>query len=395
MESDQAAHNGDALPPILEQELVPTNPPQLITDAAALGSLLDELRTAGSFGYDSEFIGEHTYYPHICVIQVATAERVSLIDTLQGLDLTPFWQLLADEGVEKIVHAGMQDLEPVLRHTGRPPRNIFDVQIAGAFAGMLYPSSLSRIVKELAGADINPGAKFSQWDRRPLSPVQMQYAANDVRYLPLLRSTIGEKLKEHGNTRWALAECATLEDPELYQVDPAKQRVRAAGVAALGPRRRAVLQELLRWRDELARSLNRPPRSVVPDPVLFDLARFNIKTADDLERIRGLSRPIKQHHSRAILELIQNTRATHTNQSYTRRRSMRDIEIDRDRVNALWLTIAGRAAARNIHPAVVTSKKELTRFIYADELGRSRQDMRLCHGWRAELLAGIVEQYQK
>lgn len=393
MKSHLAAHDGaeaDALPPIPAHALVPSNSPEIVVDSAGLDSLIGELRSAGAFSYDSEFIGEHTYFPHFCVVQVATAQRVTLIDPLTGLDLSPFWELLAQCDVEKIVHAGVQDLEPVLRFTGQPPCNIFDVQIASAFVGVHFPISLGKLVGELIGADLGRGAKFSQWDRRPLSPVQMQYAANDVRYLPLLRSLVGERLEALGNTQWALQECAALTDPSLYRFDPASQRVRATGVSSLGPRRNAVLRALLAWRDETARQLNSPPRSLVSDGVLFDLARVKINSTQDLVNIRGLPRPVRQRNGDVIVSIIQETMSLPIADDETRRRSLRDVEIDRQRVDTLWRTISEIAAQRSIHPAIVTSKKELTRYLYADEINIERSNMRICNGWRAELLAGIL-----
>src|SRR5215207_9504889 len=115
---------------------------KLITTQEGLIELIERLRAAGSFAYDSEFIGELTYLPKLCLVQVATTQEVSLIDPMVGLDLTPFWELIADASVEKVTHAGQQDLEPVIRHLNRPAQNVFDTQIVSGFVGMAYPVSL-------------------------------------------------------------------------------------------------------------------------------------------------------------------------------------------------------------------------------------------------------------
>ena len=118
-------------------------------------------------------------------------QRASLIDPMApGMDLTPFWEIVADAAVEKITHAGQQDLEPVIRHLNRPGQNVFDTQICAGFVGMAYPVSLSKLVKEVVGARLGKGLTFSHWDQRPLSAQQLKYAANDVRYLPAIRAEL-------------------------------------------------------------------------------------------------------------------------------------------------------------------------------------------------------------
>src|SRR5579871_2662562 len=164
----------------IEHALVPKGPATLIKQPAPLAELIDQLRTLGQFGYDSEFIGELTYVPKLCLIQVSTPQNIWLIDPLAGLDLKPFWELIADPAVEKIVHAGQQDLEPVVRELGRAPANVFDTQIAAGFIGLPYPLSLSKLTFEMTGAKLPKGLTFTRWDQRPLSPSQLRYAADDV-----------------------------------------------------------------------------------------------------------------------------------------------------------------------------------------------------------------------
>jgi ribonuclease D len=384
---EDAAAVGD-LPPILDHPLVPQGEPELITSQAAFDDLVASLRNQGRFGYDTEFIGEHTSYPKICVVQVATGDHVWLIDALAEIDLRPLWELLADPAVEKIVHAGEQDLEPVMRNLGppaRPPQNIFDTQIAAAFTGCPYPSSLRRLAELLLGADLGHGLKFSQWDHRPLTNVQRQYAANDVRYLPLLRHRIGERLEELGNTAWAAEECAALAEPSRYVTDADSLRLRS--MAWLSPREIAVARSLLEWREDLARHENMPPRTLVTDGVLLDLARTQPKTQADLARVRNLPRPVRRDWGDVMLKRIAESRDGAADGPFTPPAKI-DWTAERARVNAVWTKIAERARQREIDPAIVTSKKELAGHLRAEG---KRRTTRLTRGWRVELLAGLEE----
>ena len=242
--------------------LVSHDPPDLITTDEELAGLLAHLRAAGSFAYDSEFIGELTYFPKLCLIQTASAQRVALIDPLADLELRPFWELIADGSVEKVVHAGQQDIEPVFRHIGRMACNVFDTQIAAGLAGLPYPLSLSKLVLELAGARLGKGLTFSHWDQRPLSAMQLRYAADDVRYLPLVRAELGKRLDALGHAGWAAEECAALCDPVLYRFDPDTYYQRVRGATSLQPKNLAVLRELTIWRDAAAHRASDRNRSV-------------------------------------------------------------------------------------------------------------------------------------
>ena len=138
----------------MEHPLVASNEPEVVTTDAGLLELVDTLRAAGSFAFDTEFIGEQNYFPIFCLLQVATVDEAWLIDPLAGLDLLPLWELIADPAVTTLVHAGLQDLEPVERLTGRPPAAIYDTQIAAGFAGLDYPCSLRKLTDALTDADL-------------------------------------------------------------------------------------------------------------------------------------------------------------------------------------------------------------------------------------------------
>jgi len=388
--SDEEAHavnDGHQHAAILDHAMVCRAEPDLVTTPVGLDSLLNELRTAGSFGYDTEFIGEQSYHPRLCLVQTATPTRLALIDPLADLDLTPFWELVADASVEKIVHAGQPDLEPVVRLIKRPPANVFDVQIAAGFVGVRYPSALRTLVSELLNGDLGHVTKFSQWDRRPLTELQMRYAANDVRYLPLLRQTIGGKLAESGLTTWVAEECQSLCDPELYEADATSQRMRVRGATELSPRQRAILRELVLWRDATAEAENAPVRALLADDVMLTLVRSPVKSVAELDRVKGLPRAVEDRFGREIVEATKRGQEIKVEEFDSR--PPRDLDAHRARIEHLWKIVAARAAERRIDPALVSSKKELGKLVYGAEMRAVPEhdlESRLNQGWRSELM---------
>ena len=348
--------------------------------------MVNHLRICGRFGYDSEFIGELTYFPKLCLIQVASPERVALIDPLAGLDLSPFWELVCDPSVEKIAHACQQDVEPVVRHLNRQPANIFDTQIAAGFIGLPYPVSLSKLVFELTGAKLGKGLTFTHWDQRPLSPMQLRYAADDVRYLPLVRDKIGRRLDELGHATWAVEECAALCNADLYQFDPRTQYLRVRGAGSLQPRNLAVLRDLTAWRDAAARAADVPPRAFLKDEVLLDLARNPVKTVDKLARVRGLPRPVEAAHGTEIVSVTQRALEL----------PAADLPIPRDteqtpsekfRTDALWAAAQCLCAGRGIDVSLLATRQEIADFYsHVTRPNDTGTVPRLLTGWRREAL---------
>lgn len=382
-----------ALPAVLSHPMVPAGTPELIQSSDDLAALVAALRAGGSFAFDTEFIGEQTFYPRICLVQVATSDRLTLIDPLaseggQALDLRPFWDLITDPAVAKTVHAGQQDLEPALRLTGLPPANVFDTQIAAALIGEAYPISLGKLALALVGADVGFGAKFSQWDARPLTPVQLQYAANDVRYLPVMRVELDRRIAELGHQGACAEEMAAFCDPRQYRVDPRDQKIKARGVGALSPSKRAVLEDLVDWRFDLARRVNLPLRSLLPDEGLVNLAVARPASVEAFCQVKSVPRPVKQQYAQVLVDRIAAARAQP--RSSAPRPRLTDFEAHRQQVEVLWGRIAAAAEARSIQPAIVTSKKELGRLVAARMLGEAMPATRLSRGWRAELLGATL-----
>jgi ribonuclease D len=384
--SHEQAHSGSSgieqtrhtLHPLASQDQ-----PELITRPDELAELIQALRQARSFAYDSEFIGELTYLPKLCLIQAASATRIALIDPLAELDVRPFWELVADPSVEKVVHAGQQDVEPVFRAVGKPPANLFDVQIAAGFVGLGYPLSLSKLVMATIGAKLGKGLTFSHWDHRPLSDHQLRYAADDVRYLPAARHEIGNRLKENGHGPWAMEESASLADPALYAFDPESQWLKIRGAGMLYPRNQAILRELMIWRNGSAQAENVPPRSLLKDEILLDLARSPVETEEDLKQVKGLPRPVETKYGAGIIEATLRAKALPADRLLTLK-SYEPGPEEKFRADTMFYTAQCLCAGQGIDPNLVTSRQEVGELYRMLSAGETPADLRILRGWRRE-----------
>jgi ribonuclease D len=362
----------------------------LFIDRAELfDDLIAHLKQAGRFAYDSEFIGELTYIPKLCLIQVATDQRIALIDPLAGLNLGPFWELLCDPKIEKIVHAGQQDIEPVHRLMGCAAANIFDTQIAAGFIGLAYPVALSKLVLEQVGGKLGKGLTFTHWDQRPLSPSQSRYAADDVRYLIALADELNKKLDALGHTEWARHECSQLCDPKQYGFNPDTYWHKVRGSSGLPPRQIAVLKQLTIWRDACARDHNVPARTFLKDDILLDLARSPVKSIDKLQRVRGLPRPVEQTHGSEIIAATAKGLA----EPVTPGEHLKEYEPtprQRFRGDALWATFQCICAGRSLDPNLVASRQDVGELYRAISEGRPVENSKLLRGWRREAVGQTI-----
>ncbi|MEO0474879.1 MAG: HRDC domain-containing protein [Planctomycetota bacterium] len=391
--SDEAAHdNGKpfAPPPILEHPLVCADEPVLIDTPDKLAEAVEQLRTAGTFGYDTEFIGEDSYYPHLCVIQAATTERVVLIDPLAIEDLSPWWELLTDASLCKIVHAGAQDIEPVHRVTNQAAANLFDTQVVAGLVGLEYPLSLGNTIQAILGVEHDAGAKFSKWDRRPLTPQQIHYAAGDVRYLCAMHAWMRDKLAELGSADLAQQACDELCQPERYWFDPLARKVKAKGINKLSRKKRAAFNGLLIWREELSRQINVTPRGLLADEAVYEIAEALPKEQSQIGSIKFVPRPVAEQYGQVIIDALQAAIAgPHPHKPVPPQHSRDDL---RHAVNQLWDLIAERCRARSIDPAAVTSKRELGPLISAALDGKAIPQLAVNSGWRKELLGDIMNE---
>jgi ribonuclease D len=260
-----------------------------ITSGSRLGPLLDQARAEGTCAVDTEFVWERTYAPALCLVQLATAERLAVIDPLSGAPLDPVAELMADPAVEKVMHAPSGDLAAFVLHHDLRPRNIFDTQVAAGFAGYGGSPSLERLLDQAVGVRLRHDEGFTDWSRRPLTPTQIEYAADDVRHLLAAARALRTRLADQGRAAWVEEEMQQRygEGAKLVQ-DPELAWRRVSGRGRLRGEQVSALAAAAAWREREARRRDLPASWLIKDATLIEIARRRPRSPRDAESIRGL-----------------------------------------------------------------------------------------------------------
>jgi ribonuclease D len=266
----------------------------VIADSAALAEFCRNQMRADYVTVDTEFIRDNSYWPQLCVVQIAGPAEAALIDPLvPGMDLQPILELLANREVLKVFHAARQDVEIFFHLTGRVPQPIFDTQVAAMVCGFGEQASLETLAQRLAGISIDKSSRFTDWSHRPLSERQIRYALDDVVHLRPIYERLREQLEQNRRASWLEDEMALLTDPATYRVDPG-DAWRRLKVRAGKPRFLAVLKEVAAWREEEAQRRDMPRNRLIRDEALLEIAAHAPSNVQDLARTRGLSRGVAE-----------------------------------------------------------------------------------------------------
>ena len=263
---------------------------KLINDSATLAALVERLAKTPFVAVDTEFMRENTYWPELCLIQIASSEEAAAIDPkADGIDLKPLLDLLVENtDVLKIFHAGGQDLEIVHNLTGKTPVPLFDTQVAAMALGYGEQVGYSSLVESMLGHALDKGARFTDWSRRPLDKRQIDYAIADVTHLATIFPMMIEKLRKNGRGGWLDEEMERLADPSSFAFAPedAWKRLKLPG---RNPQLLGRLRAIAGWRETEARGKNIPRGRIIKDDTLAELAAHPPKNQDDLGKVRGLS----------------------------------------------------------------------------------------------------------
>jgi ribonuclease D len=331
-------------------------------------ALARTLQSHAWIGVDTEFLRERTFFPKLCLLQLSTGERIWCVDTLRISSLDPLMPALTAAASRKIIHAARQDLEAVYLSAKRVVSPVFDTQIAAGCIGLKPQIGYAELVKTLLDVTVPKGQTRTDWSKRPLSPAQLQYAAEDVLYLGEVADRLSLRLRELGREHWALEDCLALEDQQLYEPDPAQAWVRLRGLAQLAPVTRARAKTIAIWREKLARSRDLPRAWILPDTAIFSTAEGAAPPLNDSLAASLLSELDKATDEVSDQEPSQEARPT----------PEQKVVIER-----LGKIVDARAAELNISAELLAPRGELKALAMSTRPAAQR-DSHALKGWRRE-----------
>jgi ribonuclease D len=360
--------------------------------AALTAALAERAAEQGRVAIDTEFVSERRYQALLCLAQVATPDpqapdgvRTEVVDPLADdpPDPAPLARVLADPQVEVVVHAGRQDIAILRRTWSTEVTRVFDTQLAAGFLGFGNQESYESLVRKVLGVRLQGSEGFTKWDRRPLTPQQLEYAADDARLLLALGDELERRLRERGRLDWAREECLALEGSSDER-DPDRIYERLPRLGRLNERARAVARELVEWREDVARSADRPAPYVLPDQALTELARRAPRDRQGLEQIRGLPAQTMHRRGDRLLEAIARGREREAPPAPPEPPGREPA--DAPLVALAQALVRHRSMEEGVAVELIATQSELTALVAALRRGEDGDNVRVAHGWRRELV---------
>ncbi|MEK6230005.1 MAG: ribonuclease D [Actinomycetota bacterium] len=356
----------------------------------------------GRVAIDTEFVSERRYQAQLCLVSVAVpdadrpdgvhTEVLDPLDESSGLDPAPLARVLADPGVEVLVHAGRQDVAILRRTWSTDVTHVFDTQVAAGFLGFGNQEGYESLVKRVLDVRLSGGEGFTRWDKRPLTEKQIDYAADDARCLLALGDALERDLNERGRLEWAIEECRAVEESRDERT-PERAYERLPKVGRLDAPGRAIARRLSTWREGVAREMDRPPAFVVPDQALVELARRKPRDKGALENIRGLPQQTLHRRGAELLAEIEAGRDSEPPPAPPSppRRDPAEAPL----VSLAQAVVRHRSMESGVATELIATQSELTALVASVRRGAGSGDVRALHGWRRELvgdeLSALIE----
>ena len=353
----------------------------LITKSADVAEFCNEVSAAEFVAVDTEFVREKTYWPILCLVQIATPDRAVAIDPLaNGIDLQPVYDLMANTSVLKVFHSASQDMQVMFNATGRMTEPVFDTQIAAMVSGYGDQPAYATLVEKIVGVTIDKRSQMTDWSLRPLTDHQVEYAIGDVTHLIKVYNRLTADLESSGRTNWAQEEMGHLRDRGLYDLNPRElwRRVRLRR-----PTRRAlaVLREITEWREVSAQRRNIPRGWVCRDEALAEIALNAPQTPTALERVRGINERFAHgRDGNAVLDAVQVGMELPDDQCPDPEKGRPPLKGHETLVALLQALLKLRCDENGIAAQLVANRRELDRIATEDD-----PDIRTLTSWRREI----------
>jgi ribonuclease D len=355
---------------------------RIVETNEALSSFLAELSSAPYLALDTEFLRDQTYYPRLCLIQVAAPGGIEgIIDPLApGLDLAPFYELLKRPDIVKVLHAARQDIEIFYLQGGVLPDPLFDTQVAAMVCGFGDAASYETLARKLAQVEIDKSARFTDWSHRPLSKRQLEYALADVTHLRVIYEKLSAQLARTGRARWVEEEIAALKDPRLYRLDP-DQAWKRLKPRTTNKRFLAMLASLAAWREREAQARDIPRGRVLKDEALTEIAAHPPESDEALERIRAVPKGFANSRlGKGLMAAVEAGRDAAPPEGAAQGPARRKREPSPAAVDLLKTLLRLRAEAAHVAPRLIANAEDIEKLAAFED-----EDVMALQGWRADV----------
>ncbi len=353
----------------------------LIADTGSLRALCDRLAASRYITVDTEFMRDTTFWPRLCLVQVASSDEAAAIDAMApDIDLAPLFALMRDPGVLKVFHAARQDIEIFYHLDGHVPSPVFDTQVAAMVCGFGDQAGYEKLVAKLARASIDKAQRFTDWARRPLTRRMYDYAISDVTHLRVVYEKIAARLERDGREGWLAEEMGTLTDPATYRLDPADAWLRVK-TRLRKPRQLAVLREVAGWREAEAQRRDVPRNRVLREEALNEIAAQEPRTREELWKLRSLSRGhIGKDSADALLAIVAEVRAAAPSTYPKERKPAPAANHAGPSVDLLKVLLKLRCEENDVAQKLVASADDIEAIARDDGA-----EVRALRGWRREI----------
>ncbi len=350
-----------------------------------LNEFCREIAACEVIGFDTEFVSEDRYRPQLCLIQVAAGDRLAVIDPLAMESTAAFWDLLTEPRRAVVAHAAREESRFCYRFTGKPIAALFDTQLTAGFVGLEYPAALGTLVYRLVGKTLSKGETRTNWRTRPLTTDQLHYALRDVTELEAMYDRLSEKTAKLGREAWVREECDAFQQA-VIDAETRENWHRVSGSAGLTPRQLEIVRQLWLWRETQAKRVDQPPRRVLRDDLIVELARRASSDVKKIRGIRGMERRGFNAHYDSIAAAIQTALKTPDEELPRKRRGGRQA-VSPMLSQFLSTSIACISRQHRLAPPIVGNADDVRELLgYELDPRRSAPLPALLQGWRGEIV---------